>query len=472
MAEQDRQILLATYSDAGYLQARVSVQAFTGDSNDAYSVEFQIEEGMQFLVDDILVLGNEHTRRSVIEDRIKLKTGDPLSLGKLLETQQALYRIGIFDQVRVVQQNPESKNPHQNIVIRLRESQRFTVRYGIGYQEREKLRGILEFSDLNILGLAHRADIRLRGSSKEQEAVFNLRQSQFNPLPVDSYVSLSASYQQEEFGDIRRFGASYQFSHPLNNHSWAMLRYNFKNVHVIFDRSIIGSLDGVTEEELQREDTPVNLSTFSVAYINDSRDNYLDPTVGFFSSSEFGVTTKLLGEKNYISFFTQNSYFRKLPKSFMTAVSLRVGVIKPYGGSDVPISERFFAGGASSLRGFNTDFAGSLDVKQISESESEFTPKGGNALFIGSIELRRPILSFLHLAGFYDTGNVFETVDDFSFAGFSHSVGAGLRIKTPLGPLRIDYGYNLNLSLDREFPSSPIKGLNRGHLFVTIGPPF
>ncbi len=472
LAERDRQILLAIYSDAGYLKARVNVNALAVDASDAYAVEFHIEEGTQFLVDRILVLGNEHTRRSVIENRVKLSSGDPLSLGKLLETQQALYRIGVFDQVRVTQQNPESKNPHHNIVVRLRESKRFTIRYGLGYQEREKLRGILEFSDLNLLGLARRADIRLRGSSKEQEAVFNLRQTQFHHLPVDSYLSFSASYRQEEFGDIRRLGASYQFSQPINNHSWAMARYNFKNVHVIFDRSVLEVSEGENEEELEREDRPVNLSTFSVAYINDSRDNYLDPTVGFFSSSEFGITTKLLGEKNYISFFTQNSYFRRLPKSFMTAVSLRVGVIHPYGGSDVPISERFFAGGGSSLRGFDTDFAGPLDMKQISETEREFTPKGGNALFIGSVELRRPVLSIVHLAGFYDTGNVFERINDFRFAGFSHIVGAGLRIKTPLGPLRIDYGYNLNLPADLEFPESSVKGLDRGHLYVTVGPPF
>jgi outer membrane protein insertion porin family len=357
-------------------------------------------------------------------------------------------------------------------VVRLRESERFTIRYGIGYQEREKLRGILEFSDLNILGLARRADIRLRGSSKAQEAVFNLRQTQFHPLPVDSYLSFSASYRQQDYGDIRRLSASYQFSRPINNHSWAMFRYNFKNVHVISDKSIVGPTGGTPGEDLEREDTPVNLSTFSVAYINDSRDNYLDPTVGFFSSSEFGVTSKILGEKDYVSFFTQNSYFRKLPKSFMAAASLRIGLIHPYGGSDVPISERYFAGGASSLRGFDTDFAGPLDVKQISESESVFTPKGGNALFIASVELRRPVLSFLHLAGFYDTGNVFETIQDFRLTGFSHTLGAGLRIKTPLGPLRLDYGYNLNLDSSLEYPGQSIQGLDRGHFFLTVGPPF
>jgi outer membrane protein insertion porin family len=450
--ERARQILLAAYNDIGYLQARVTVHTGAVDEENSYPVEFLIEEGTQFIVDRIIVLGDEHTRRSVIDKRIELKPGDPLSLGKLLQTQQALYRIGIFDQVRVVQQNPQSTNPYQNIVIRLHESKRYTIRYGLGYQEREKLRGTLEFSDLNILGMGRRADIRLRGSNIEQQAVFNLQQTQFRPLPVDSYFTLSASYRQDVSFDLRRLSAAYQFSYPFSEHSWGLLRYNFQNVRS-FNLQI-------TDPEYEREDTPRNLSTFSIAYVNDSRDNYLDPTKGFFSSTDFGVTTKLLGDNDYVSFFTQNNYFRELPKSLMMAVSLRFGVAQPFGGSSVPISERFFAGGGSSLRGFETDYAGPLD-------DTTGKPRGGNALVIGSAELRRPILSFVHIAGFYDTGNVFSTFGDIDFSEFSHALGAGLRIKTPFGPLRIDYGYNVNLP-----PELRLQGLKRGHLFITVGPPF
>jgi outer membrane translocation and assembly module TamA len=92
---------------------------------------------------------------------------------------------------------------------------------------------------------------------------------------------------------------------------------------------------------------------------------------------------------------------------------------------------------------------------------------GGNALIVGSLEIRVPIIRSIHFAGFYDTGNVFRNVGDIRFPGFSHTVGAGLRIKTPFGPLRADYGYNMNLSLDLRQ-----RGLAPGHLFITIGPPF
>ena len=453
LAESDRQALLAAYNDQGFLWAQVAVRVGSPDEAHSYPIEFQIREGTRSFVERILVLGNERTRSSVINKRIRLKENEPISLGKMLQTQQGLYRLGVFDQVRVAQQNSESTAPFQDVVIRLQESKRFTVRYGLGYQEREKLRGTLEFTHENLFGMARRAQIRFRGSSIEQQVLFSLQQPQFRPIPVDSNFTFSFLNKKDVSFDSRRFNISYQFSHPFGGHNWGMLRYNFKNVQILNSQ--------VSESDLARQDSPGQFSTFSAAFITDTRDNYLDPTKGFFSSTDFGVTPRLLSSDGFLSFFTQNSYYRMLPGSLLLAGSLRFGAAHslekdPY----LPISERFFAGGSSSLRGFDTDYAGPLDP----ESNK---PLGGNALFVGSMEIRIPVFSFVHIAGLYDTGNVFRTISDINFSGFSHTLGGGLRIKTPFGPLRADYGYNLNLSSDLRQ-----RGLKRGHFFITVGPPF
>jgi outer membrane protein insertion porin family len=453
IVEHERQTLLSAYNDLGYLKAQVLVKSGAPDNGNAYTVEFQIEEGAQSVVDNVFVLGNERTRPSVLEKRIAVKQNEPLSLGKLLQTQQALYGLGIFDQVRVAPQNEDSTAHFQDVVVRLQEAKRYTFRYGFGYQEREKLRGTVELTDLNVFGSGRRADLRLRGSSIEQEAILSFQQPQIRPLPVDSYLTFSWLQRTDVSFDSRRFNLSYQYSHPFGSHNWGMLRYNFNNVRIFNLR--------VSESTIGREDTPRNLSTFSVAFVNDTRDNYLDPAKGFFSSTDFGVTTKLLGSNDYFSFFTQNSYYRKIPGSLLMAVSVRLGAAHPFGGDQsIPISERFFAGGGSSLRGFDTDYAGPLDP-------TTNKPLGGNALAIGSMEIRIPFFRFIHLAGFYDTGNVFPTVSDLRLSGFSHTVGLGLRIKTPFGPLRADYGFNLNLS-----PDLRNQGFGRNHFFVTVGPPF
>ncbi len=453
IAERDRLALLSRYNDLGYLQVQVSIRADLADDPNSYTIEFHVQEGSQSMVDNILVLGNDHTQRSVIDRKIKLRQNEPLSLGKLLETQQALYGLGVFDQVRVAPQNPDSTAPYQDVVVRLQESKRLTLRYGLGYQERERLRATVELFHLNIFGSARRAEIRLRGSSIEQQALFSLQQPQFRAVPVDSYFTFSAARKRDVSFDSNRFNLSYQFSQPFGGHSWGMLRYSFKRVNL--------SNLKISASELEREDRPRNLSTFSVAYVSDSRDDYLDPAKGFFTSTDLGVTTRLLGSNNYASFFSQSSYYHRLPKSLLLGAALRLGLAHPFGGDvELPISERFFAGGASSLRGFSTDFAGPLDPVTRN-------PLGGNALVVGSLEIRIPFFRFIRLAGFYDAGNVFRTVGDIAFPRFSHTLGLGLRIKTPFGPFRADYGYNLDLSSELRR-----QGLSRGHLFVTIGPPF
>ncbi len=450
IAERDRQALLAAYNDAGFLQARVTYRAGKPDEKKTCSVEFEITEGSRVLVDRVLVLGNRRTRESVIDKRILLRKDEPLSLGKMLQTQQGLYSTGVFDRVRVAQQDPESTTPYQNVIVRLDEASRFTIRYGLGYQETEKLRGTVELSDISIFGTGRRADLSLRGSRIEQFGVLNFQQPRYRYPPVDTYLTLSAQAKREVSFDVKRYNISYQLGKGLSGHSWALFRYNFQNVRV----------SNVTAEP-SREDTPRNLSTFSAIYINDTRDNYLDPERGFFTSTDFSVTTKLLGSNNYVSLFTQNNYFRKIRNSILMATSLRFGAMKPYGGdTEIPISQRFFAGGASTLRGFETDEAG-----PVNPANGE--PLGGNALFIFNIEARLPIMRLFSVAGFYDTGNVFAQLSDMTLPGFSHDVGLGIRIKTPFGPLRADYGVNLNLPPDRR-----ALGFKTGHLFLTIGPPF
>ncbi len=453
LVEQDRQAILSAYNDAGYLQAKVVYRVGDPDAKGTYAVEFGITEGTRTLVDNIIVLGDENTRDSVIDRHVTLKPGAPLSLGKMLQTQQSLYNTGVFDLVRVSPQNPESVYPYQNVVVRLEEARKYTIRYGVGYQEREHLRGTLEVSDLNILGTARRADLSLRGSAIEQGAALSFQQPQFRFLPVESYFTLSGLQRRDVSFDQVRVNLAYQYSYPLSSHAWALLRYTFNNVRL--------SNLSVSPSELGREDTPRNLSTFSAIYVNDTRDNYLDPEKGFFTSTDLSVTTKLLGSNDYITLFTQNSYYRRLPESLLMAASFRFGAAHPYGGdTTIPISERFFAGGGSSLRGFDTDFAGPLDPVTNN-------PVGGNALIVANLEIRVPLLRSVHLAGFYDTGNVFRELSSVTLGGFSHTIGIGLRLKTPFGPLRADYGYNVNLSRDDR-----AHGLKPAHFFVTIGPPF
>jgi outer membrane protein insertion porin family len=455
LAERSRVAVLNAYNNEGFLQARVFYHAAGPDEHKSYAVEFDIEEGLRSFVDRILILGNERTRLRVIEKRVKLQENEPLSTGKMLETERELYDLGVFNLVRVSPQNPESSAGYQNVVVRVREGDQYVLHYGFGYQQRDKVRGLLEISNINFLGGARRADLRFRASAVQQSAVLSFQQAKISLLPVNSYLSFSYAHEKEISFDTLRLSASYQYSHPLSGHSWAIGRINFQNVQV--------SDLKIPEDQLGHEDTPRNLTTISAIYINDSRDNYFDPEKGFSTSTSIGVTPRWLGSNNYISLYTQNSYNRRLAATLNLSVGLRFGYLRPYGrDTEVPISERFFAGGPSSLRGFKTDEAGPLDPQTNK-------PVGGNALIITNLELRAPLYRMLQIEGFYDGGNVFKDLKSIRGSDFSHSVGIGLRIRTPIGPLRFEYAFNLNLPDALQLP--PLN-YPRRLFFFTVGAPF
>jgi len=452
VAERDRQSIIEAYNNRGFLQPRVTYRLGDPDRNQNYPVEFEVVEGVQAVIDDIVIVGNDHTSESAIRRRFRFGSGEPLNLGSLLETQQDLYDMGTFDFVRVAPQNPESTAPYQNVVVRVEEARQFSLRYSLGYEQRAKVRGMLELHNLRIPGTQRRADLRFRLSAIERGAILSFRQSQISFLPVNSYFTFSVREKEELSFDAARVNLSYQYSRPIGDHSWGQFRYRFRNVRVSNVKAA---------SEIGREDEPRNLSTFSGVYINDTRDNYLDPQRGFFTSTDLSLTTKLLGSNNYVSVFTQNSYYRRLPASFLLALGLRFGLALPYGGDDdIPISERYYAGGAYSLRGFKTGLAGPLDP--VTDN-----PVGGNALLIGNLEVRYPFLRIFKIAGFYDGGNVFRTFRKISANDISHTLGIGLRVKTPLGPVRVDYGFNMNLPSELR-----ARGFGARQFFVTIGPPF
>jgi outer membrane protein assembly factor BamA len=165
------------------------------------------------------------------------------------------------------------------------------------------------------------------------------------------------------------------------------------------------------------------------------------------------------------------------------ATSLRVGAILPFANNlpasvdnPVPISERFFSGGATTLRGLSQDLAGPLlrdpttgeiilvDEQGRPDPQGRPVPLGGNALVIANAELRFPLIWFFSGAAFYDTGNVFRSFTDLSQAGFSNAIGVGLRANTPVGPVRFDVGYNPN-------PPDQI-GFKHWNFHFTLGHPF
>jgi outer membrane protein insertion porin family len=212
-------------------------------------------------------------------------------------------------------------------------------------------------------------------------------------------------------------------------------------------------------QDLRREVGKNNISSLTPSLTFDSRDNVFDPRKGdVLAGSLQWAGGAFGGDKDFWKFFGRASHYFPLPRKSVLEIRGRVGLGKPYGDSDlIPIYERFFAGGASTIRGYKERSIGPID-------QATKDPLGGEAMLIGNVEYLYPIFDFLKLAAFYDIGNVWEKQKDFSSGGFKSGIGFGVRIKTPIGPIMLDYGIPMN-----KAPGEDKKGDGEFHFSASHG---
>ena len=227
------------------------------------------------------------------------------------------------------------------------------------------------------------------------------------------------------------------------------------------------------------QDQHVRLSTVSALFSRDSRDNPLDAHHGIYESLQLDLDPKSLGSNtSFGRFLGQVAYYHSLnsDSSLVWANSFRLGLEHAFGGQHIPISENFFSGGGSTLRGYSLNGAGPQRAVLVCPpddpncNETISVPVGGEQLVIFNSELRFPLGISLPLVGgqlgaaaFYDGGNIYSSVRLSNiFTDFSNTIGAGLRYKTPVGPVRVDVGYLLNRP----------PGIRPYQLFVTLGQAF
>ena len=470
---------------------------------DEVRLVYHIQEGPQTRVRRVLISGYEHTRAGVIRREVRIKPQEPLREGDVVESQRRLYNLGIFNRVTIEPQNPTGSNPDKDIAVLVEEAKRYTLAYGGGFevqrlasttnptagQVQAAPRGILEISKLNLTGRADSLSFKLRGSTLQGRAL--LGYSAPNTFG-NSKLSFQATAFAEKARDINtftqtRYEGSVQLTAQVTTLSTLFFRYAFRQVQV--------SDLKIPPQEVPLFNQPTLVSQFGVTWARDSRNNPADASKGTFNSASFDLASTYIGSSaSFLRFFYQNSTYHPIKRRFSFARSIRIGVLAPYRDTVslsfpapttpplptvIPLPERFFAGGGTSLRGFALNQAGPRD------SVTGF-PVGGQAMLVLNQEFRFPMhLPFVgtSLGGalFYDGGNVYSRLTRISFRTslpaptlalqnpslppsatnvpmcvthcsnelnyFSHTVGFGLRYKTPVGPIRIDLGYQLNRPL-------------------------
>lgn len=419
--------------------------------------------------------------------------------GQLLEAESHLYDLNIFDWSSVGPRKPITDQTEETAVVKVHESKRNDVIYGFGFEVSHRggnvpagtvavpglptvglgsnqiassqstfasPRGSIEIMRRNMRGLGETASASLLLSRLDQRGIAAYVQPHFLNSNWGSLTSFSVERTTENplfaagLGDL-----SFQLERLISQ------KHNMRlQVRYDFNKTTLSHL--LVAELVLPQDRNIHLSTFSGTLIHDTRDKPLDAHRGVFSTLNLGITPGGLGSSaDFAKLFGQYAFYKPF-HSVVFANSVRLGLAKSISGSFVPTSQLFFSGGGTSLRGFPLNEAGPQRIVpfcNVLEGQSGCVnvtvPVGGRQLFILNSELRFPLGIMKALGGvvFYDGGNVYSAINFNNFVNnYTNTIGFGLRYATPVGPIRIDLGRNLN----------PSPGIGATQYFITLGQAF
>jgi outer membrane protein insertion porin family len=443
--------ILDYYNEQGYANTDVTV-ARNIEGHKA-SLKFNVTKGTRKIIGKAIITGNNATRYAVIQRELTNSEGEPYSFRTLANDRQKLYKLGLFTSVDIETLNRGEDS--EDILIRVKEGNAGAFEFGVGYGEYEQYRGFLQLSYRNLWGMNRQGSLRTEISGLEKRVILQYYEPWFmgHNLP---FRVLLLSEQKKEInipgGDtiykLKRNTATAGFEKQLSPKVKADIYYEF---------SVVKTYDVQPDVILIREDVGTHIiSSIKGSVTYDTRDNPFDPSRGLLAGISLKAASPLLlSEVHFNKFEAYGSVFHKLHKRVVLALSVRGGLAFGLGTADeMPIVERFFLGGGTTVRGYEQDTLG--------PKGDDNNPMGGNAYLEGNIELRTAIGRGFSLVPFLDMGNVWINASDIDPAHLKYTTGLGLRYETPVGPLRVDYGIKLNRGPDES----------RGALHFSIGHSF
>jgi outer membrane protein insertion porin family len=444
----DSRDLTSAYENGGFLRAEVRPEVIFSEDKTEATVTLRASPGPRTTVDHVLITGLVHTKEVVVRRELLVHEGEPLGLQKVLESQRRLSGLGIFARATINEADPESVE-QRSLVVHVEEAPRTTIAYGLGYAERDLLRASVDVTRRNVAGLDRSLSLFVRGSFAGNRILMTYREPY--PFGRKGEIFLTGFHEEEQLDTFSysRTGGTLQTARTIASHTSLILRYTFEKTSVF---SVQVPLD-----QVDRQFRDSTFSGPSLSLVNDNRDDPLDPSSGHFVGADVQFSSRGFGGDSFLKGFLQTSTYRALAPRLLLALSARVGLARTFSGEppELPLPDRFFAGGDYSIRGFAIDTAGPRALS----STGTLLPTGGNALLVGGVELRVDTGSHFQVALFSDLGNVYPLVGNMTLGDIRYTAGLGLRYKSALGPLRIDYGYKLN----RRPGDSP------GHFHFTVG---
>jgi len=427
--------LLTLYANNGYLDAEVKTDIRINPETHRALIDFGIEEKTRFTISEIRLEGAKKTKPKVIKRELLFRPKDVVNYSRLLESQRRLYLTGLFQSVFIRPQPPlDGDSVTKDIVVELKESEPLEFNIAVGYGSVEKGRARVEVFNTNLLGTARKAGLATRISFVGRGIEASFTEPWTLGLRWRTDVNLLWEYAEEPGFNLTRKGGRLIFGRTFGKRSTASLTYRYDDVRLsnILIRTIPDQLK-------------TNLRTLTLSLIYDTRDNLFNSTQGLYLEWSNELAGSFLkGTNTFVRSQGTIKYFYPWKRSTIIGSALEIGWMDFFGESrDIPLNERFYAGGPNSLRGFGYQLVGPLDAEEV--------PLGGRLKVVWNLlEIRQSLYKMIGMVAFADVGNVWSEPEDLHLGDIRTCLGFGLRANTPIGIVRTDYG--LNLKPQKEEP--------------------
>jgi outer membrane protein assembly complex protein YaeT len=496
IVQASRDSVVNAYADRGYVLARV-IDSLEVHEQHRVSISYRVQPGPRVSLERVLVEGTRKTKPSFVSREMLLRPGDVVRRSKLVLSQQRIYDSGLYSDVQMELGPVDSSSHRAEVIVSVREQKMGWIDAGIGYGTVDQLRLTGQWGQRNIF----RSSIRFVATGRlglqvlrdPWRTVYGDRRLDVAlthpwPLGVRLQTTLGAYTEDQPLIErtdefpLRAYGGSVVFATSFLRDTRSYTSYELR--HVVRD-SVTAAAGGVS------------YTTNRIGFTSerDTRADIFNPKGGtdLFGKMEF-VTGSRPGAGGFANLGLQGSGYAPLQAGAVLAVRVRGGYIEPWSSkevsdssmsiprelNEVPVEDRYRTGGASTVRGYLENELGSRTVVDTA-GVAHIVARGGQVLLLASAEIRFPIIWIVSGAAFFDAGNVWERPEDinlsriFSFGGgagyndMRYSGGVGLRIGTPVGPIRFDYGWKIR---SPRTPLEPDLSARRGEFHFSLGYPF
>lgn len=453
MMNNDKNKLTELISETGHPHVQVQAQASFPDDPFQARIEYRIDEGPYVVMGDVIVSGNFTTRERILKNEMEIRTGDPFSLKKLLQSQKNIRNMEIIRSVQFQSCGLKEKANQVNLIIAVEEAKPYILDAGIGYETEKGAFAHTRMEDRNLLG----SNIKAWAETEISQIGYKGETGLTEPRLMESRVSADALVYAEDrsefnqsFG-VRILGSSLAFSRKWENKISTGIAFNAEN-RQLYENNDLFSQSFQTDYLTANGFAPRSLMMITPKLQYDTRDSFVRPRKGIFAAGYVDVSRGIDSDLDHFLRYRLDTRYYISPMNRLTfACTAKWGYIEPMNTARVIANDQlFYLGGSANVRGFD---------ENMLRFNTNNEPVGALSSTSGTVEARIDLGNQIELCFFTDSGRLGQYQVSNIPDGFRTSAGIGVRYLTPIGPVGLVYGFKL----DREPGEAP------GRFHISIG---